>query len=137
VRAALGGWPRGASGVPEAAADFAPALGERFPAERGGLDTFFAEMGAVYRELYADVRLTGGMPCPPRTVEAMLAYPPAHPHAFRWMNVPFGAMLDTYVHDPRLKGFLSTLTGYLSDTPEALTVGAMAPIFGVRRARHR
>jgi phytoene dehydrogenase-like protein len=116
--------------VPHDAADFVTALGERFPRERAGLARFFAEMEAVYRELYADVERTGGVPCPPSTVEAMLAWPGAHPHAFRWMQVPFGSMLDTHVHDPRLRALLSALTGYLSHEPHTLTVGAMAPIFG-------
>jgi phytoene dehydrogenase-like protein len=116
--------------VPERAVDFVAALADRFPAERAALREFFSEMEAVYRELYADVHLTGGVPCPPRTVEQMLGYPVGHPHAFRWMQVPFGAMLDTYFREPRLKEFLSVLTGYLSDAPAALSVGAMAPIFG-------
>ena len=116
--------------VPACAGDFVATLVDRFPDERERLPRFFAEMEAVYRELYADVEHTGGVPCPPATVEATLAWPGAHPHAFRWMNVPFGTMLDAHVHDPRLRALLSALTGYLSDDPRALTVGAMAPIFG-------
>jgi phytoene dehydrogenase-like protein len=116
--------------VPHDARGFAAELAGRFPAERAGIESFFAEMEAVYRELYADVELTGGVPCPPSTVETLLAYPPAHPHAFRWMNVPFRVMLDSYFHDPRIKTFLAALTGYLSADPTTLTVGAMAPIFG-------
>ncbi len=116
--------------VPHRAGEFVAALGGRFPHERERIAAFFAEMEAVYRELYADTRLTGGVPCPPRTVETLLAWPSAHPHAFRWMNVPFGAMLDGYFRDARLKQFLSVLTGYLTDDPGVLTVGAMAPIFG-------
>ncbi|MBI4590928.1 MAG: FAD-dependent oxidoreductase, partial [Candidatus Rokubacteria bacterium] len=116
--------------VPHHVDDFIRALADRFPAEASRIEAFFAEMEAVYRELYADVHLTGGVPCPPSTVEGMLAYPVGHPHALRWMQVPFGAMLDAYFREPRLKEFLSVLTGYLSDNPNALTVGAMAPIFG-------
>lgn len=116
--------------VPPGVDAFVAALADHFPAERSRIEAFFAEMEAVYRELYADVHLTGGVPRPPATVESMLAYPAAHPHAFRWMNVPFGAMLDAYFREPRLKAFLSVLTGYLSDDPRALTVMAMAPIFG-------
>ena len=116
--------------VPHSAAAFVATLESHFPSERAALGAFFSEMEAVYRELYADVHLTGGVPCAPRTVEEMLSYPVGHPHAFRWMQVPFGAMLDAYFREPRLKEFLSVLTGYLSDDPRALTVGAMAPIFG-------
>jgi phytoene dehydrogenase-like protein len=46
------------------------------------------------------------------------------------METPFGEMLDAHFRDPRLRQFLSSLTGYLSDRPDALTVGAMAPVFG-------
>jgi phytoene dehydrogenase-like protein len=46
------------------------------------------------------------------------------------MDVPFAAMLDAHLSDARLKEALSVLTGYLSEDPGALTVGAMAPIFG-------
>jgi phytoene dehydrogenase-like protein len=116
--------------VPERADDFVTMLGERFPAERAAIRSFFAEIEAVYRELYADVETTGGVPAPPVTVDGMLDYPPAHPHAFRWMNVPFGTMLDAYFSDRQLKELMSVLSGYLSDDPGSLTVGAMAPIFG-------
>ena len=116
--------------VPRSAEEFVAALCQRFPQEKDSIIAFFAEMEAMYRELYADVDKTGGVPTPPRTVDETLAYPHSHPHTFRWMNVPFGQMLDTYLHDPRLKEFLSALTGYLSDDPTVLTVGAMAPIFG-------
>jgi all-trans-retinol 13,14-reductase len=116
--------------VPHRAADFVADLARRFPREADGLRGFFAEVEGVYHELYADVHATGGVPRPPATVEEMLAYPAAHPRAFRWMNVPFGAMLDAYLRDPALRAVMSVLTGYLSDDPDRLTVGAMAPIFG-------
>ena len=116
--------------IPHRVEDLVALLGSHFPAERAAIASFFSEMEAVYREMYADVHLTGGVPTPPPTVDAMLAYPALHPHAFRWMHVPFGALLDRYFRDPRLKEFLSVLSGYLSDDPGALTVFAMAPIFG-------
>ncbi len=109
---------------------FAAKLGEFFPAEATAIQAFFGEMQRVYCELYADVETTGGVPTPPRTAAAMLAYPAAHPHAYRWRERPFGAMLDSYFQDTRLKRFLSTLTSYLTDDATQLTVGAMAPIFG-------
>ncbi len=116
--------------VPERVDDLVRALGDRFPHERTGIEAFFREMAAVYREMYADAHLTGGVPTPPRTVEAMLAYPAGHPHAFRWMHVPFSAMLGAHVRDERLRTLLSMLGGYLSAEPGALSVAAMAPIFG-------
>jgi all-trans-retinol 13,14-reductase len=106
-------------------------LGELFPYECQAVAPFFSEMKSVYHEMFADVEKTGGVPLPaPRTVEEMLAYPSAHPHLMKWMDRPFGEMLSAYFKDERLKQFLSALTGYRSDDPTVLTVGAMAPIFG-------
>ena len=116
--------------VPRDPALFAVKLGELFPSERENIGSFFCEMESVYREMYADVEMTDGIPTAPRTVDAMLAYPSAHPHMMKWMDLPFGKMLDAYFKDESLKQFLSALTGYLSDDPTLLTVGAMAPIFG-------
>lgn len=116
--------------IPEGAGGFEDVLAEQFPAERAGIRAFFAEMRAVYREMYADVEKTGGVPRAPDNVDDLIAYPAAHPHAYRWMNVPFNKMLNKYFKTARLKEFLSVLTGYLSDNAGALTVNAMAPIFG-------
>ena len=116
--------------VPGTAEGLVKALQERFPAEREAIAAFFAEMEGVYRDLYADAERTGGVPCPPRTPEEMLAYPRTHPYAFRWMDVPYTTMLDRFFQDASLKRFLLLLTGYLSDRPETLTAAQMAPLFG-------
>lgn len=116
--------------IPEGADGFADALAEKFPAERAAIRAFFTRMRAVYREMYADVEKTGGVPRPPDNVDDLIAWPGAHPHAFRWMHVPFNKMLNRHFRSARLKEFLSVLTGYLGDDARALTVGAMAPIFG-------
>jgi phytoene dehydrogenase-like protein len=116
--------------VPPRAHDYVAALAERFPGEAPQLRAFFDEMEAVYRELYADIEATGGVPRPPTTVDAQLAYPAARPHAFRWMTTTFHAMLDRYFVDARLKAVLAALSGYLSDRAEGISVTAMAPIFG-------
>lgn len=116
--------------VPGTAEELVRALKARFPAEREAIAAFFAEMEGVYRDLYADVERTGGVPCPPRTPEEMLAYPRTHPYAFRWMDLPYTAMLERFFQDASLKRFLLLLTGYLSDRPETLTAAQMAPLFG-------
>ena len=116
--------------VPARADQFVEVLAQRFPGDAEGLRRFFREMEAVYRELYADVHLTGGVPRRPRTIGEYLAYPEAHPHALHAMHTPFGTMVDAHVRDPRLKRLLAILTGYLSDNPRELTAAAMAPIFG-------
>ena len=46
------------------------------------------------------------------------------------MDKPFVEMLDEFFKDQRMKDLLCALTGYLSDNPNSLTVGHMAPIFG-------
>ncbi len=116
--------------VPEKAADMAAALGHRFPAESAAIAAFFSEMEAVYRELYADIESTGGVPAPPRSIEGMLNWPAAHPHAGHWMRQKFLTMLDTFLADRRLKELLTTLADYITDRPETLSVGDMAPLFG-------
>ena len=116
--------------VPRDPDSFAAKLGDLFPSEREIVKSFLGEMKSIYDEMYADMEKAGGVPSAPRTVDDMLAYPAAHPHMMKWMERPFGEMLDTYFKDEQLKQFLSTLTGYLSDDPTVLTVGAMAPIFG-------
>lgn len=105
-------------------------LSRRFPREAAGVAAVFTTLEAVYRDLYADIERTGGVPCPPPTPEAMLAWPAAHPTAFRWMEEPFLALLDAHLRDPDLKALLCSFSGYLTDRPELLTVGLMAPIFG-------
>ena len=116
--------------VPDDPAEMVQSLGALFPAERVGVAAFFHEMEAVYRELYADIELTGGVPAPPATLEGMLIWPSTHPHAARWMRRPFVEMLDTFLADPRLKDLLTTVAEYITDRPETLSVVDMAPLFG-------
>ncbi|MBI5079869.1 MAG: NAD(P)/FAD-dependent oxidoreductase, partial [Chloroflexi bacterium] len=110
--------------------EFVCQLGKEFPSEAENIKKFFAEMKCIYREMYSGVEKTGGIPRAPDTVEEMLAYPKENPHAYKWMDVKFGAMLEQFFSDAKLKELLSALTGYLSDDATKLTVGAMAPIFG-------
>jgi all-trans-retinol 13,14-reductase len=116
--------------VPRSAGDYVRLLSERYPAEREALHAFFSEMEAVYREMYQDAPHNGGLPLLPRSADEALAYPQAHPHAIRWMEVPFTQMLDRHFADASLKRVLSAMTGYLTDKPRELTVGSIAPIFG-------
>ncbi len=116
--------------VPHDADEFVCQLGERFPSEAEAIRKFFDEMRLILREMYADLEKTGGAPRAPDTIEDLLAYPKTHPHAYKWMDKPFIAMLNDFFSDPRLKDLLTALTGYLSDDPKSLTVGSMAPILG-------
>ncbi len=87
-------------------------------------------MREIYDGMYSSAKNGSGVPQPPQTVEAMLDFPTRNPTAYRWMEQPFAALLDHFVADPKLKSLLTTLTGYLSDRPQELSVAAMAPIFG-------
>ncbi len=116
--------------VPHDADEFVRQLGERFPSEAENIRRFFNEMHHILDEMYADIEKTGGAPRTPDNIEDLLAYPKTHPHAYKWMDKPFVAMLDEFFSDPRVKDLLAALTGYLSDDPKSLTVGSMAPILG-------
>lgn len=116
--------------VPPDAEEFAAQLTGLFPDERVNIEAFFREMRQIYRELYADLEKTGGAPRPPTDPDEMLRYPLTHPHLFRWMDRSYVEMLDAYFRNERLKELLCVLTAYLTDRPETLTVGQMAPIFG-------
>ncbi len=99
------------------------------PGSAEGVAAFMAVMRGVYRDLFLDCGTTG-LPHIPRTVEAMRAYPRTCPHAFRWRDTGFLAMLEQFVPDEGARRLLASLTPYLSDRPETLRVGQMAPIFG-------
>ncbi len=113
----------------ETAAAFVANLSRAFPAEADGIAAFFAEMETVYREMYADVERTGGVPAPPRPEDA-LRWPERHPHACRWMRRPLAEMLDAYLTDAVLKRILSTVSEYVTDDPARLLVEDMAPLYG-------
>ncbi|WP_431855360.1 phytoene desaturase family protein [Azospirillum sp.] len=116
--------------VPDRPADLVTRLQVLFPHQAPGIAAFFAEMERVYADLYADVDDTGGVPMPPATLEAMQAWTARRPHAWRWMHRPYAEMLDGYVDDPRLKALLTTISEYVTDRPELLSVREMAPLFG-------
>ena len=116
--------------VPDDPAALVRALAALFPEEGQAIADFFAQMAAIYRELYADIEHTGGVPTPPRTVAAALAWADGHPHAWRWMREKFGRMLDDFFVDARLKRFLTMLAEYITDEPTRLSVGDMAPLYG-------
>ena len=116
--------------IPHDPDGFPRVLAERFPAEADGIRAFFNEMRLVYEESYADADPADGIPRPPSTPEAMLAYPVTRPHAFRWREIPYLQMLDHFLRDPAAKQILRALGGYLSDDDTLLAAGDMAPLLG-------
>lgn len=109
--------------------DFIANYCRLFPEQADNLRDFFSEMAAIYRDMYAGIEKTGGVPVPPAAAEIM-AWAEHHPHAFRWMKQPFDAMLDAYFTAEPLKAMLRTVAEYITDDPHGLLVEDMAPLFG-------
>jgi phytoene dehydrogenase-like protein len=99
-----------------------------FPAEASGITAFFAEISAVCRDLYATLD-DSGVPISNRPAEAMLAWSARYPDAARWIHSPYAEMLSTFFSSGRLKRLFTTIAEYVTDQPERLTVGDMAPLF--------
>ncbi len=116
--------------VPHDAQAYVEVLEREFPAEREGIREFFAEVKAIYEDMYADVERTGGVPRPPSAPKEKLAYPQTHPHLVRWYKRPFQSLLDRFVSDARLKEILSALSSYVTDQPALLTVDDVVPLYG-------
>jgi all-trans-retinol 13,14-reductase len=116
--------------VPERLDDLIARLCGLFPLETSGISAFFAEMAAVHAELYAEMDDSGGIPHPPVTPAAVSAWLVRRPHASWWLHRPFGEMLDRFIVDRRLRQLLTTIAEYITDLPESVTVGDMAPLFG-------
>ena len=63
------------------------------------------------------------------TAEAMLAWSTQNRHAARWFHSSYSKMLAAFISSPHLKRLLTTISEYVTDQPERLTVGEMAPLF--------
>lgn len=109
----------------------AAAISGLHPGAEPGLTAFLTEMEAVFHDMYGEVEHTHGIPRMPREVDRVMAWPRRHPAGFRWMGRPFAEMLEHFVPDVAVRRSLSLLTGYLTDRPDTLSVGRMAPIFGM------
>src|SRR5215510_3862007 len=101
-----------------------------FPDDARGIAAFLAEIAAIYRDLHASLDENGGSPPADGTVEAMLSWSARHSHAARWMHCSYAEMLDAFISSTRLKHIFTTIAEYITDQPEHLTVGEMAPLFG-------
>ena len=110
--------------------DYARMLGAKFPDSAAGIMSLFEEIHAIFDDMYATGAGRSGIPGMPATTEAMLAFPKAHPAAYKWMNRPFAELVATHVSDPRVVAVVNSLSGYLHDGSESLKCGEMVPIFG-------
>jgi all-trans-retinol 13,14-reductase len=116
--------------VPENLDALIARLGDLFPHELSGISAFFAEMAAIHGDLYDEMDDSNGIPSPPDTPEAFSAWKTRRPHASYWLLKPYSEMLDRFIADRHLRKFLTTIAEYITDLPESVTVGDMAPLFG-------
>ncbi len=116
--------------VPDDWHDYVRLLGEKFPGSADGISGLFETIHAIFEDMYATGRDRSGIPGMPATVDALLAFPKEHPHAFKWMNEPFDKLVSNYVSDPAVIRYLNALSGYLGDGGERLSCAQMVPIFG-------
>jgi phytoene dehydrogenase-like protein len=115
---------------PEDPAELENFLCRNFPDDAPGIAGFLAEIAAVYRDLHASLDENGGSPPSGGSVEAMQSWSTRYRHAARWMHRAYAEMLDAFISSGRLKHVLTTIAEYVTDQPERLTVGEMAPLFG-------
>lgn len=121
-------FPFGTLTIGRGADAYAEALAELVPAEAEGLRALVAEMERFLADLGRS-RSVWGAPFVPATVAEALAYPAAHPHAFRWMDRPWTETAGRFVRTPEGLAAANALSAYLTDTPEKLTTLQMAPLF--------
>ena len=116
--------------VPQQADALLAEIQARHPASAAGIAAVFEVMrgfDAAFTDLGA---ANHGVPLPPASPEAMLAFARAHPMMTTWMDRRFVELLDTHGVEPAARRDLMALAGYLTDRPEELTVLQMAPLFG-------
>ncbi|HQF31701.1 MAG TPA: NAD(P)/FAD-dependent oxidoreductase, partial [Hyphomicrobiales bacterium] len=116
--------------VPRSADDYVALLSREFPGSAAGLAALFADIRAIFDGMYAMAPANTGIPGQPTTVEALLAFPKAHPLTVRWMPRPFAELVRSHIADEDCIRLLFGLSGYITDDPAKLTVAAMAPLFG-------
>ena len=116
--------------VPEDWQAYVAELGRLFPAEGRGFETLFAAIRAIHDGMYSPLVGSGGIPGLGMTIEAMQAFPQAHPLAVQWLDKPFDQLVARYIGDPQARALITALTGYISDGTETLTCAQMVPLFG-------
>jgi len=116
--------------VPDDWQAYVAELGRLFPAEARGFETLFATIRAIHEGIYSPLTASGGVPGAGMTIEAMLAFQRKHPLAVKWLDKPFDQLVAQHIGDPKARGLITALTGYISDGTESLSCAEMVPIFG-------
>jgi all-trans-retinol 13,14-reductase len=99
-----------------------------FPEESSGISAFLAEIAAVYHDLHATLN-DSVLLISNRPAEAKLTSPNQYRHAARWIHSSYAEMLAAFISSPQLKRLFTAIAEYITDQPERLTVGEMAPLF--------
>ncbi len=105
-------------------------LAARFPTDAAGVRNAMSAIRAIHAAMYSEAPKYSGVPGAPRTVSGMLEFARRYPLAVQWMQRPFAEFLHEQIADPAARRHLLALSGYLTDSPQALTVAAMVPLFG-------
>lgn len=105
----------------------------RFPADAAGIRAFHDTATRIFDAMYASAADHCGVPMPPATPEAMLAFARRYPEATHWLDRPYADLVAAHVADPAARAALARLSGYISDRPENLSVARMIPLLGYDR----
>ena len=72
----------------------------------------------------------GGIPGPPTSPDALLAFAKAYPLAVEWMGKPWHEFVRRHLEAPGPLAWISALSGYVTDDPSRATVADIVPLFG-------
>ncbi len=116
--------------VPRDWRNYAKQAGALFPGSADGIEAFFRDAHAIFEGMFSTAANNGGIPGPPDSVDELLAFSNRYPLSVRWIDRPFVEFLANYVADPAAQRLIRSLTAYITDRPETLTVADMIPIYG-------
>jgi phytoene dehydrogenase-like protein len=116
--------------VPRGWEAYVDALATRVPQDAAAIRATMADLRAIFEGMYSEGSKHSGIPGSPRTVDEMLAFASNHPLVVRWMDKPFGRFLAAHGLGDEARRILTALCYYVTDDADAVTVGAVAPLFG-------
>jgi len=109
---------------------YVETLAGHYPRQAAGIRTLFDEVHAIYRAMYENADLQGGIPGAPTTPDGLLEFARNHPLAVQWMHEPWSEFVATHLQDEKVLGWIDMLSGYVTDNPERARVAQMVPLFG-------
>jgi phytoene desaturase len=109
--------------APAGLEEFLEAHIRLFPAEEDGIRTFFG----LRRQMFLEAAQLPMQLSPKELDEAVERFPTI----FRFRQARLGEVVDTYLHDPRLKALCTALWPYMGSEPSRLSFFAYAQFLGV------